>query len=73
MQREPFSNLNTLRVTMMKTGPVRDAQQTKLCVYVCMCVQYAMWLWQMLHRQNKQTFRSTHSLTHGAEPFLRSR
>jgi hypothetical protein len=23
------------------------------------CVPYPMWLWQMLHRWNKQTFRST--------------
>jgi hypothetical protein len=24
------------------------------------CVQYLMWLWQMLHWKNKQTFRSMH-------------
>jgi uncharacterized protein YjiS (DUF1127 family) len=38
----------------MKTGPVRDAQQRKQCVY------HPMRLWQMLHRWNKQTFGSTH-------------
>jgi hypothetical protein len=38
---------------LLRTGPDRDAQQTKQYVCVCAraCVQYPMWLRQMLHRQ----------------------
>jgi hypothetical protein len=32
-----FKTKHTLRGTLMKTGPVRDAQQTKQCVYSIPC------------------------------------
>jgi hypothetical protein len=35
--RTMFKAKHTLRGTMMKTGPVRDAQQTKQCVYSILC------------------------------------
>jgi hypothetical protein len=44
--RTIFKTKHTLHGALIKTGPVRDAQQTKLYV------------WQMLHWRNKQTFRS---------------
>jgi hypothetical protein len=36
--RTIFKTKHTLRETLMKTGPVRDAQQTKQCVCVCVCL-----------------------------------
>jgi hypothetical protein len=35
--RAIFESKHTLRGTVMKTGPVRDAQQTKECVYNILC------------------------------------
>jgi hypothetical protein len=35
--RTNFKIKNTLRGTLMKTGPVRDARQTKQCVYSIPC------------------------------------
>jgi hypothetical protein len=35
--RTIFKSKHTLRGTLMKTGPVRDAQQTKQCVYSIPC------------------------------------
>jgi hypothetical protein len=40
-----------LRETLMKTGPVRDAQQTKQCAYSIPCDR------QMLHQWNRSTHR----------------
>jgi hypothetical protein len=50
--RTIFKTKHTLRGALMKTGPVRCAADETVCV------QHPMWLWQMLHRWNKQSFRS---------------
>jgi hypothetical protein len=36
-RHQPLQPKHTLRGTLMKTGPVRDAQQTKQCVYSIPC------------------------------------
>jgi hypothetical protein len=56
----PFSSLLRLAGLQWRWDIDENWTGYRCLVDKALCVQYLMRLWQMLHRRNKQTFRSTH-------------